>query len=513
MRRPAGHSSAAAQPHPERGRGRWNTTGPGQYQLGARVPRGPGGNTAPEDALGADRTCGPCHPDVRRDGQDGFVDTSQTPRTDAGRDRPTVAIGLGVGRMDPEAKARDLRRMKQFATGLLIAAAVVFLLARWWESADGPVWIAYVRATAEAAMVGALADWFAVTALFRRPLGLPIPHTAIIPTKKDMIGGSLGDFVGENFLSERVVRDKLARVQVASRVGAWIGQEANADRVTAELAAAARGVVTVLRDEDVQEVIEQVLVRKLMERQVGPPLGTVLQGVLADGSHHRLVDLVIDRAYDWVSNNQEMVLSVVHERAPSWSPRFVDDLIADRVFLEVQTFAFAVKTDPEHPLRKAVDRYLDEFARDLQDDPATIERAEKIKQQIVGHPDVQRFIGGAWGVVKGLILDAAADPSSALRLRVRDALLGLGRRLSADEEMRAKVDGWLGDAAGYVVRHYRDEITTLITDTVERWDAEETSRKVELQVGRDLQFIRINGTVVGALAGLVIYTVSQLLFT
>jgi uncharacterized membrane-anchored protein YjiN (DUF445 family) len=182
------------------------------------------------------------------------------------------------------------------------------------------------------------------------------------------------------------------------------------------------------------------------------------------------------------------------------------------VFSEVQAFAWAVKTDPEHPLRQAVDRYLDDFARDLQSDPSTIDRAEKIKQQIVSHPDVQRFIGGAWGVVKGLILDAAADPSSALRLRVRDGLLGLGRRLSADDEMRGKVDGWLGDAAGYVVRHYRDEITTLITDTVERWDAEETSRKVELQVGRDLQFIRINGTVVGALAGLAIYTVSQALF-
>ncbi len=402
--------------------------------------------------------------------------------------------------------------MKSLATGLLLVAAVVFLLSRWWESADGPVWISYVRATAEAAMVGALADWFAVTALFRRPLGLPIPHTAIIPTKKDLIGESLGDFVGENFLAEDVVRDKLARVEVSARVGAWIGQRANADRITAELATAARGVVTVLRDEAVQEVIDQVLVRKLMERPIGPPLGTVLEGVLADGSHHRLVDLVIDRAYDWVSNNQEMVLRVVHERAPSWSPRFVDDLIADRVFLEVQTFAWAVKTDPEHPLRKAVDRFLDEFAADLQRDEATIERAEKIKHQIVGHPDVQKFIGGAWGVVKGLILDAAADPSSALRLRVRDGLLSLGARLTADAALRAKVDGWLGDAAAYVVRHYRAEITTLITDTVERWDAAETSRKVELQVGRDLQFIRINGTVVGALAGLAIYAVSQVLF-
>jgi Predicted membrane protein len=423
-----------------------------------------------------------------------------------------VEIGLGVGHVDETTRERDLRRMKRFATGLLLVATVVFLFARWWEVNDGPTWVGYVRAMAEAGMVGALADWFAVTALFRHPLGIPIPHTAIIPTKKDVLGDSLGDFVGENFLSEAVVRDKLARVEVSSRVGAWIGQKANADRITAELATAARGVVTVLRDEDVQEVIEQVLVRKLMERPIGPPLGTVLQGVLADGAHHRMVDLVCDRAYDWVSANHDMVLRIVHDRAPTWSPRFLDDLVADKVFLEVQNFAWAVKTDPQHPLRKAVDTFLVDFATDLQNDPDTIERADRIKQQIVAHPDVQKFIGQAWGTIKGLILDAAADPSSALRTRVRDGLVTFGARLSSDAELRGKVDGWLAEAAGYVVRHYRGEITTLITDTVARWDAEETSRKVELQVGRDLQFIRINGTVVGALAGLVIFTVGQLAF-
>jgi uncharacterized membrane-anchored protein YjiN (DUF445 family) len=295
-------------------------------------------------------------------------------------------------------------------------------------------------------------------------------------------------------------------------VGEWVGQAPNAERVTAELAAAARGVVTILRDDDVQEVIDQVLVRKLLERPAGPPLGTVLEGVLSDGSHHRIVDLVCDRAYDWVAANHDTVLRIVSQRAPSWSPRFVDDLIADRVFLEVQNFAWAVKTDPEHPLRKAVDTFLGEFAVDLQRDAETIDRVERIKFQVVEHPEVQRFIGQAWKTVKTLVLDAAADPSSALRLRVRDGLLALGARLSADAELRGKIDGWLVEAAGYVVRHYRREILTLITDTVSRWDAEETSRKVELQVGRDLQFIRINGTVVGALAGLVIYTVSQVFF-
>ena len=424
--------------------------------------------------------------------------------------RVAVEVGLGV-RGDAD-KARDLRRMKTLATGLLLGATVVFLLARWGEAVDAGSWVGYVRATAEAAMVGALADWFAVTALFRRPMGLPIPHTAIIPRKKDQLGDSLGDFVGENFLAEDVVRDKLGRVEVARRVGEWIGQVPNAERITAELATAARGVVTVLRDEDVQEVIDQVLVRKLLERPAGPPLGAVLEGILNDGAHHRLVDLICDKAYDWVAANHETVQRIVEKRAPSWSPRFVDGIIADRVFLEVQTFAWGVKTDPEHPLRKAIDAFLVEFAGELQRDDDTIERVERIKYQIIEHPEVQRFIGQAWATVKKLVLDAAEDPSSALRLRVRDGLLALGARLSADAELRGKIDGWLVEAAGYVVRHYRREITTLITDTVARWDAEETSRKVELLVGRDLQFIRINGTVVGALAGLAIYTVSQVVF-
>ncbi|HEY9415090.1 MAG TPA: DUF445 domain-containing protein [Pseudonocardia sp.] len=402
--------------------------------------------------------------------------------------------------------------MKMVATGFLVGATVIFLAASAWLSHDGPAWLGFVRAAAEAGMVGALADWFAVTALFRHPMGLPIPHTAIIPNKKDMIGDSLGGFVGQNFLSEDVVRDKLRRTDPARRAGTWLREPENAERVTAELATAARGVVTILRDEDVQEVLEQVLVRQLMSRSWGPSLGKVLSGVLADGAHHKMVDLVCDRSYDWVRGNYELVMRVVGDHAPTWSPKFVDELIADKVFNEVLAFAWAVKVDSRHPMRQAVDRFLIEFAGDLQNDPLTIERTEKIKQQLVEHPDIQRFIGRAWTTLKAMILDAADDPSSALRRRVAEGLASVGRRLADDDEFRGKVDGWVEGAAAYMVRHYRDEITTLITDTVERWDAQETSRKIELQVGRDLQFIRINGTVVGSLAGLVIYTVSVLLF-
>jgi uncharacterized membrane-anchored protein YjiN (DUF445 family) len=406
-------------------------------------------------------------------------------------------------------KKRALRRMKLVALSFLLGAAVVFLAMSLWPGT--PTWTNYVKAAAEAGMVGALADWFAVTALFRHPLGIPIPHTAIIPTRKDAIGDSLGEFVGANFLSEQVVRERLRRVGVASRLGGWLSEPANAERVTAELATVVRGVVAVLRDEDVQAVMEQAVVKRVLAVPWGPPLGKLMAGVVADGTHHKLVDLMCDRAYEWVKNNHSAVLNVVSDRAPTWSPKFVDAMVADKVYGEVLSFTWLVKTDPNHPMRIAIDKFLAEFASDMQTDPVTMERAEVVKQQVLDHPEVQNVIGSAWTTAKRMLLDAAEDPSSELRKRVLDGLVTLGHRLTDDDTLRDKADSWVEGAAAYVVLNYRDEITTLITDTVQRWDAEETSRKIELQVGRDLQFIRINGTVVGALAGLLIYTVAQLL--
>ena len=411
--------------------------------------------------------------------------------------------------MNERAKQRALRRMKVVALGFLLGAAVIYVVAR--RNEDVAPWVGYVRAMAEAGMVGALADWFAVTALFRHPLGLPIPHTAIIPRKKDALGENLGDFVGANFLSEHVVRDKLRRAQISARLGRWLTDRRNAERVTAELATAMRASVTVLRDEDIQAVLENAVVKYLIERPWGPPLGRLLEQLLIDQAHRKLVDLITDRVYVWVRDNHATVLRVVSQRSPRWSPRFVDGILADRVYAEVLSFSWAVKVDPNHAMRKAVDDFLIDFARDLRSDPKTIERAEAVKQQLLAHPEVQTLVASVWGTAKKMILDAAEDPSSELRLRVRDGLVSLGLRLAYDADLRSKVDTWLADVAEYLVSRYRAEITTLITDTVQRWDAADTARKVELQVGRDLQFIRINGAVVGALAGLAIHTISQLL--
>ncbi|MFI2072820.1 MULTISPECIES: DUF445 domain-containing protein [Streptomyces] len=423
---------------------------------------------------------------------------------------PAVPGGLTYSAADAE-KQRGVRRMKALATGLLLAVAAVYTLATWARTTGwGGGWAGFVAAAAEAGMVGALADWFAVTALFRRPMGLPIPHTAIIPTKKDQLGQNLGDFVGENFLSGVVVRQRLRSVGIGSRLGTWLSRPEHADRVTDELATALRGALTVLRDADVQAVVGEAITRRADAAEIAPGIGTMLERIVADGGHHKVVDLVCVRAHDWLVTHSDSVMAAVAGGAPGWTPRFVDRKVGERVYKELLRFVTEMRDMPDHPARGAVDRFLADFAHDLTSDDDTRARVERLKSEVLGRGEVQDIIASAWSSVRAMIVAAAEDERSELRTRTRASILSLGDRMTGDERLRRKVDGWLEDAAVYVVTTYRDEITALITDTVAGWDAEHTSRKIEAHIGRDLQFIRINGTVVGALAGLVIYTVSWL---
>ncbi|WP_246192635.1 DUF445 domain-containing protein [Kitasatospora atroaurantiaca] len=417
------------------------------------------------------------------------------------------ASGVSFTAADEE-KRRGVRRMKTIATGFLAAATVVFALATWAGSAGAGAWAGYVAAAAEAGMVGALADWFAVTALFRRPLGLPIPHTAIIPTKKDAFGKSLGDFVGDNFLSAPVVRGRLASIGVARRLGEWLAAPGNADRVTTEAAAALRGVLAVLRDEDIQAVVGEAVTRRAAATSVAEPAGRLLGKVVADGGHHGVVDLIAVRVHGWLTEHHQEVVDRVTQKTPAWTPRFVDQQVGERVYKELMRFVTDIRDDPEHPARGAVDNFLADFATELQQDPETIARVERAKADLLARAEVQDLIASSWAAVRSLVLDAAEDEDSELRRRIRDGLRSFGRRLATDERLQAKTDGWLQDAAQYVVETYREEITALISETVAGWDADDASRKIEANVGRDLQFIRINGTVVGALAGLLIHTVA-----
>ena len=410
--------------------------------------------------------------------------------------------------MTDEQRLRDLRRMKLVATGTLVLAFVVWLVAWHAESNGAATWVGFVRAGAEAAMIGGLADWFAVTALFRHPLGIPIPHTAIIPTRKDALGRNLSEFVGTNFLAEDVVRDRVRRAGVAGRVGLWLAVSDNARRVTAELATAARGALDVLSDDDVQDMLEQTLIRRLGEVQAGPPLGRALDGVLRDGAHTGTVDLLADQAQLWLVEHRTEVVTAVAAAAPTWSPRFVDDAIGAKVHTELVRVAGDVRDDPKHPLRGTIDAALFQLAANLQSDPDTMARADEAKDRLLQHPSTRAAIEDLGATARRMLMEAIDNPESGLRLRVVGAIQSAGQRLIDDEEWRAKADLMVENAAAHVVVGYRDELTRVITETVDRWDGNETSRRIEIAAGRDLQFIRINGAGVGALVGIIIHALS-----
>jgi uncharacterized membrane-anchored protein YjiN (DUF445 family) len=368
-----------------------------------------------------------------------------------------------------------------------------------------------VNAAAEAAMVGAVADWFSVTALFRHPLGLKVPHTAIIPERKDSIGHSLEDFVADNFLTAENVQQRLATAQVPLRAGRWLARPANASRVVTESAPALAKGINSISDAEVGDFLGRIVLPRLAREPVSPLLGSLLEGVVRDDSHRQLVDLVVRELHDWVRDNEATVTSLIGSRAPWWTPRWVDDTVATRLHTELVRWLADIRDTPDHQVRQAIDDLLAKLADNLQNDPTTMERAEQLKVRVLSHPSVNDSLVGMWQSVKRFVVESLEDPESDLRARLVRALSDLGGRIVTDDALRASLDRRLGEVTGHVVTTYGHEISTVISQTIERWDGDEASQRIELHVGRDLQFIRINGTVVGGLVGLVIYSLSQLL--
>ncbi len=399
-----------------------------------------------------------------------------------------------------------LRRMKALATSLLVVAAVVFAVS--FALQERYPWLGFVRAAAEGAMVGALADWFAVTALFRYPLGLRIPHTAIIPNRKDEIGATLGAFVETNFLSDEVVAGKLGTIDLAGAVADWLAEPRNARRVVAESFQGVTGLANLVDDDRMREAMEAVVRTHLVAPLWGPPLGRLGERVLSSGGHRDAVDLVLDRLNEWLAANPEAFGSAVSRRLPSWLPSFVDRAIDERLQTEARRLVRSVRDDPDHRLRHSLDEYLAQLADRLQHDPATIERLEAAKGRAFDDPRIRELAASTWQAARAAAIDALADEDGELRRRAEAFVVDVARRISTDEELKASLNARLTGAALHLVTSYRSDIAHVITETVQSWDPAETTEKIETQVGRDLQFIRINGTVVGALAGLAIYSVA-----
>jgi uncharacterized membrane-anchored protein YjiN (DUF445 family) len=421
--------------------------------------------------------------------------------------RPIAPLAASLD--DPQ-RAQDLARMKRLATGLFLVAAVVFVACVLLGSEAG-AWVGYVRATAEASMVGALADWFAVTALFRHPLGLPIPHTAIIPRKKDQIGASLGTFVQENFLTRAVVEEKLTTIDVPGRLGGFLAAPGRAERLAGDASAIVTALTELLRDEDLEPAVAAIVDRKLHETPASPVLARVLELVVEGDRHQEVLSAALRLLSRFLEENRLVFRAQLGDASPAWVPDWVDDRVFDRVFAGLQGFLAEVGADPRHELRRSYDARLRVYVHALRTDPDTAGRVEELKKELLEHPAVRTWSGSLWTNAKNAVLTAAADPGSELRTRIAGMITQLARALQSDTTLRELVQRHSHTIAGYLVERFSGDLADLVSSTVARWDTDETSRRIELQVGRDLQWIRVNGTIVGGLAGLVIYTVAQLL--
>ena len=399
--------------------------------------------------------------------------------------------------------------MKRRATGLLALVTAAFVALTVLNPSGG--WVNAAVAAVQGGMVGGLADWFAVTALFRYPLGLHIPHTAIIRERKDQFGATLGGFVQDNFLSPDVVGERVRDAHIADRVTQWLCDPAHADDLGRRVLEAAVGALDVVQDDVVQRLLHEEIERALSTVNVAPLAGRVLTAATDDGRHEELLDVAFRGVITFLDEQREPLRERFGRESPWWLPGAVEDRLFDRIVDGARALLAAVVADPHHEIRAAIDERLAALAARLQTDPALAARGEAFKREVLEHEALRNWTASLWDDLKTTLRQQAPDAGSPLRAKTSDAIRKIGLRLQDDAELRHTLDGWAEAAARYVVENYRGEIGGLITTTVSRWDGEETSDKLELLLGRDLQFIRINGTVVGALAGLGIHFLTELL--
>jgi len=413
----------------------------------------------------------------------------------------------------PNEAERQLRltRMKRLATGMLVVSSAIFIAARAFERVHP--WLGFVRAAAEAAMIGGLADWFAVTALFRHPLGIPIPHTAIIPEKKDQVGRTLGGFIQKNFLARDVIAARLRALRIAERLALWLREPENARTIARQTANAIARALPLLDDEDVQRMIDGTVASRIRNTEVAPLLGKLLSLVTAGDRHQELLDEAIRLAARGVTENHDLIRDRIAAESPWWIPTRVDDKIHEKVVGSIERTLHDIRDDEGHPLRVRFDHALHEFIDRLQYDPAVIARAEQIKNDTLNDDAVRRFSLSLWSDAKDALLryaERTASPGEPGNPGALErGLTSIGEALLADAHLLARADDAIVDAALAVIEKHQDEVGALISNTVAAWDPEVTSKRIELAIGRDLQFIRINGTVVGGLVGLALYTISR----
>ena len=401
--------------------------------------------------------------------------------------------------------------MKRVATGLLVAMAALYATARAFEHLH-PV-IGFVRAFSEAAMVGGMADWFAVTALFRHPLGVPIPHTAIIPRNKDRIGDTLALFLRDNFLTAPVVARRMKAIDLAAAAGKFLSQapdsggrlKEGASRLVADMLGA-------LDPERLGGMVKGAISARVAELDLAPLLGQALAAALKEERHRPIVDGVVRWAAKTLEANDDLIRDMVRERAGSilrWTG--LDASVATAIIDGLQKMLAEMAEDPNHQLRWKAEEGLAELAINLQESPAMQARVAALRDEIMANPAMRVWLDGLWESGRAALLRAARDPDRVLAGKLGDMLRQLGDALQAKAQLRTMLNRFARRTAVGVAASYGDTIVRLVSDTVRSWDAQTLTDRVEESVGRDLQYIRINGTVVGGLVGVLLHTVDHLI--
>lgn len=403
--------------------------------------------------------------------------------------------------------------MRHWALGLLLAAGVVYVLATTML-AQHVAW-GYVAAFAEAAMVGALADWFAVVALFRRPLGLPIPHTAVIPNRKDRIGHALAGFLGTHFLATDLVLARLRELDAAGRLARWLARPEHAARVARQLGDVGAWLVQALDDARVQRFVTELARRGLHQVDVGLLSGQLLQAMTLERRHQELLDAVLAQLARLLGDEavQEGISDTIARELRALRLLRLDQVAARlatrKVIVIIARMLLEMAEDSEHHLRLRFDATVARWAERLQGDEAVRQRAERLRDGLLAHPALARYVQQLWSELLAWLQADLAQEASWLRERMAAMLQALGERMAADAELRTWIDGELQAVLPGLIERHRGAVLDYVEARVQAWDAQELSRELEHQVGRDLQFIRINGTLVGGLVGLVIHAVTR----
>lgn len=411
--------------------------------------------------------------------------------------------------MNDETKRKQLNTYKAFATGLFLLMAVVFIITTILQKRMDSHWIGYVRAFSEAAMVGALADWFAVTALFRHPLGLPIPHTNLIENSKQQLGDNLGGFVVENFLSPQNIRPYIQKLKISTFAGEWLGKEKNQEILIRNISDIVLDILNKLDDAEVSHFISRKVSEMAGDVKLNKIVGNGIAYITEKNDHQRMVTSLSSQIKNYILENSELIKDRVRKGSYTFIPAFVDNKIADKVTSGLSDFFAEIEEDPTHEIRDLITKRIQEFSLNLAEDPQWEKEFTSIKNDLLQPEKLNEYSRDIWASIKKTVMEELQQEHSALKTYLSKNLNEFALNLNTNETLQAKIDNWVRVTAYKYILKNTHQFGNLISSTVGNWQGKELSEKLELEVGKDLQFIRVNGTIVGGLVGLIIYTVAH----